>query len=122
METYYIMAQSPLNVKAARALSKGLRAAREAAALTQQELASRTGIDQSTLAHYERGHRTPSAGNLAKLADALHVTVDQLLGSEPPATPDLPISLIVALRRLQKEDLQVVEMLARALGDRATRR
>lgn len=57
-----------------------LRAAREHRRLTQGQLAERAGFQASAISHFETGARRPSFENLKKLADALDVTIDYLLG------------------------------------------
>lgn len=58
-----------------------LRGIREAKGLTQEDIQSLTGIDHSRIARYERGKGTPSVDNLDRLARALDVTSDYLLGN-----------------------------------------
>lgn len=67
-----------------------LREARERLGLTQEELARRTAelgrrVDRSTIAHLESGRRSPLAGTLKRLADALDLQVDDLLARKPAA-------------------------------------
>lgn len=57
-----------------------LRAAREHRKLSQAELATRSGLQSSAVSHFETGSRRPSFDNLRRLADALHVSTDYLLG------------------------------------------
>jgi transcriptional regulator with XRE-family HTH domain len=57
-----------------------LRAARELRELTQEGLASRAGMQPSAISHFESGTRKPSFDNLRRLADALQVSTDYLLG------------------------------------------
>lgn len=57
-----------------------LRTAREFRELSQGELAQRTGLQASAVSHFETGTRKPSFDNLKRLADALRVTTDYLLG------------------------------------------
>ena len=40
----------------------------------------RTGLQASAISHFETGTRRPSFDNLRRLADALEVTTDYLLG------------------------------------------
>ena len=42
-------------------------------------LADKTGLKPSAISHFERGRRLPSLKNLVKLADALGVTLDELV-------------------------------------------
>lgn len=57
-----------------------LRAAREDKRLSQTDLAERSGLQPSAISHFETGKRAPSFENLKRLADALSVSVDFLLG------------------------------------------
>jgi len=57
-----------------------LRTARECRGLSQGKLAERTGLQASAVSHFETGSRKPSFDNLKRLADALNVTTDYLLG------------------------------------------
>ena len=57
-----------------------LRATREKAGMTRQELADSIGISVSALGQYEQGRREPDLQKLVTIAAALHVSVDDLLG------------------------------------------
>ena len=57
-----------------------LRTARTARNLSQSELARRAALQASAVSHFETGTRKPSFDNLKRLADALRVTTDYLLG------------------------------------------
>lgn len=57
-----------------------LRAARELRELNQGELARRAGLQPSWISHFETGARKPSFDNLLRLAEALKVSTDYLLG------------------------------------------
>jgi transcriptional regulator with XRE-family HTH domain len=57
-----------------------LRGARELRELTQEALAGRSGLQPSAISHFESGTRKPSFDNLRRLADALRVSTDYLLG------------------------------------------
>lgn len=57
-----------------------LKRLREAAGLSQVQLALRLGVSQSTVANWERGFRAPQARHLIKLANILGCSVDALLG------------------------------------------
>jgi len=48
--------------------------------MSQVELAKAAGLPPSSIAHFEGGTRKPSFDNLRKLATALNVTTDYLLG------------------------------------------
>ncbi len=46
--------------------------------ISQQKLSSITGIQNTTISAFENGGRTPSLYNLASIAQALDVTIDEL--------------------------------------------
>ena len=57
-----------------------LRGARSDLRLTQVKLATLAGLNPQVVAHYESGYRFPSVHSLIRLASALGVTLDYLLG------------------------------------------
>jgi len=57
-----------------------LRVARSTRELSQEGLAKRAELQSSAISHFETGTRKPSFDNLRRLADALDVTTDYLLG------------------------------------------
>lgn len=48
--------------------------------MSQLDVAEKSGLMPAAVSHFETGKRTPSFDNLRKLADALDVSVDYLLG------------------------------------------
>lgn len=57
-----------------------LVAARKALGISQKELAQKIDIKQGRLSLYETGKREPDVFTLGKLADALDVCADWLIG------------------------------------------
>ena len=57
-----------------------LKKIREQKSLSQQELAKKLEVAQSTIAMWEAGQRTPKLGELNRLARILNITVNRLLG------------------------------------------
>jgi transcriptional regulator with XRE-family HTH domain len=57
-----------------------LRLARQKRELSQEALAKRANLQPSAVSHFETGTRKPSFDNLRRIADALDVTTDYLLG------------------------------------------
>jgi len=54
---------------------------------TQGELADRIGANLSHIARIETGRHAPSLDKLIKLAQVFHVTVDELIVEQQPASP-----------------------------------
>lgn len=50
--------------------------------ISQRELASKIGVDESIVSRIIKGERTPKSDMLANIATALHTTSDYLLGIE----------------------------------------
>lgn len=62
---------------------RNLKRIRELRQLTQSELGGRARIAPAAVSHFETGQREPSLESLVKLADALEVSLDALLGRAP---------------------------------------
>lgn len=74
--------------------AKHLRSVRRRQGMTQRELGECLGIGQTAIANYEHGTRFPDAMGLYKMAEALRVSVDELLGSssqEPEQSSPRPL-------------------------------
>lgn len=56
--------------------------------MTQKELAKATGITEAAISRYAGGSRLPRIEHAARIADALHVSLDQLLAREEYMTKD----------------------------------
>lgn len=65
-----------------KSLGKQLQLARQRAGLTQQAMCQQAGLSYSTLAKIERGAiKSPSIFTVKQIADVLHVSLDELLGT-----------------------------------------
>ena len=87
-----------------------LRQLRKDRNLTQQQLATLIGVKNSVISFYEVGERMPSPDALRKLALALHVTTDYLLGIDRGATVDVT--------GLDEQDRLVVQMVISRLREK----
>ena len=100
------MARKPRSVaEKMRDAALGLRLARlrKERGFTQVELAEKLAIAQPIVSDYERGRLRPHPDMLTRLASALQVSTDELLGLEQ--TDEAPIALNRRfLRRLQAVD------------------
>ena len=57
-----------------------LRRTRREAGVSQSDLARASGVNRAVISRYEAGKGTPEVANLVRLADALGVSADVLLG------------------------------------------
>jgi len=103
--------------------SARLRAARDLRGLSQSELADRAGLKPSAVSHFETGKRAPSFDNLKKLADALEVSTDYLLGrTDDPKPTDRTAAgptydkLFRDAEKMSEENLQILSGFAEMLA------
>lgn len=61
-------------------LGENIRKKRLEYDIEQQELAKRVNVTKSFICQIEKGMQVPSVKMLNKIADALHCSVDELLG------------------------------------------
>lgn len=94
-----------------------LKAARELRKLNQEELAERSKLQSSAISHFETGNRKPSFDNLRRLADALGVSTDYLLGrTEDPEGHAVPADpLYRDFQKLNKDNRDVASRVIRSL-------
>ena len=97
-----------------------LRAARDKRGQSQGELANRAGFQASAISHFETGTRRPSFDNLRRLADALDVTTDYLLGRVTDAHALAGADKLHRhLERLTTADRDIAENFVKMLADKA---
>ena len=102
---------------------KRLRAARELCELNQGQLAHRSKLQASAVSHFETGARKPSFDNLKRLADALNVTTDYLLGRvDDPAGLAGAERIHRHLGQLTGSDRKTAEDMIEMLAKRAEQR
>ena len=100
-------------------LSQNIQTLRKKQGLSQERLARNAGIPRSTLTHMESGQGNPSLSNLARIAGALGLGIEELL-SRPRsdcqriAAKDVPVSLRshgrVKMNKLLPDRLKGIEM------------
>jgi predicted nucleotidyltransferase len=83
-----------------------LRRSRQAAGLSQAELAARAGTSQPTLSAYERGSKTPTSATLHKLLEATGVRPSTLAAAHHD-------EILNTCRRSGAEDVRVFGSIAR---------
>lgn len=100
-----------------------LRDARQLRDLNQEGLAQLSGLQASAVSHFETGGRKPSFDNLKRLADALDVTTDYLLGRVDDPTGHAGADRIHRhLNKLRGTDRTTAEDLIVMLARRAERK
>ena len=77
---------------------KGLRMIRQARGLSQADLEKLTGIDANTFSRYERGAVTPSIEVAQKIAEALNVSLDELVTG--PAKQEFEVKIVMGVKSL----------------------
>jgi len=102
-----------------------LRRAREAKKLSQLDLANKTGLQPAAISHFETGQRSPSFENLRKLADALSLSIDYLLGrideeqhGQGLAAAPRAQKLFRNAEKLSDEGFSQLELMAQMLRER----
>ena len=70
-------------------MGKRIKESREKKGYKQGDLAEKTGIGRSSIGSYEIDSETPPYANLIKIAQALNVSTDYLLGYETDNYLDL---------------------------------
>lgn len=87
--------------------------------LSQAELAAKAGLQPAAISHFETGARRPSFDNLQRLAAALDVSTDYLLGRadspEPVASTDPAFK---DYQRLSEHDRQMVQTMIAHMSQR----
>lgn len=97
-----------------------LRKAREIKGLSQGDLAEKSGLQPSAVSHFESGRRAPSFDNLRRLADALSVSTDYLLGREQEIGASGPVvqNMFRDVQKLTEGDLQTLADFAKMLSNK----
>src|SRR6266403_349668 len=95
-----------------------LKAARDLRKWSQGDLAAAAGMPPSSIAHFETGSRKPSFDTLRRLANALEVTTDYLLGRvDDPGLAEAGDPLYRDVGKLTGRDREIakdfLEMLAK---------
>jgi transcriptional regulator with XRE-family HTH domain len=105
--------------KPSEIFTQRLRAARELRQWSQSELAERAGLPPSSIAHFETGTRKPSFDTLRRLANALEVTTDYLLGRvENPGRAEAGDPLYREVGKLSDGDREIAKDFLKMLAER----
>jgi transcriptional regulator with XRE-family HTH domain len=97
-----------------------LKAARDLRKWSQGDLASRAAMPPSSIAHFESGSRKPSFETLRRLANALEVTTDYLLGRvDEPGRAEAGDPLYRDVGKLTAGDREIAEAFLKMLAERS---
>ncbi len=90
--------------------------------MTQVDLARAIGLPPSSIAHFESGNRKPSFDNLRKLANALNVTTDYLVGrADDPSIAAAADPLYRDVANLTDQNRRTAENFLRFLAEQDRR-
>ena len=98
-------------------LAANIAQLREARSLTQQQMARLAGVPRATWAHLETGHANPTLAVLNRAADALQVSIEELIAAPRPAVKHFPARSVpvklrgdVAVRKLLPDPVPGMEI------------
>jgi len=92
-----------------------LKKIRRSKNLKQADLARKTGLQVAAISFYETGERRPSLSNLNKLADALSVSVDFLLGRDVARASSVADELLRDFEKLDSKDQETIQGMVKLL-------
>jgi transcriptional regulator with XRE-family HTH domain len=96
-----------------------LRHARDLRGWSQGDLAERAAMPASSVAHFEAGSRKPSFDTLRRLANALEVTTDYLLGRvDDPGLAEAGDPLFRDIGKLSGHDREIAKDFLKMLAQR----
>ena len=73
-------------IKKAQYISKKIKKLRKISNMSQYALAEHSGVTASAISQIENGNRIPSLIVSRKIAEALHISVQELTGDDIPST------------------------------------
>ena len=100
-------------------LARRLQEARSLNHLEQAELAQRIGVPASSISHFEGGRRKPNVENLFKLAEALDVSVDYLMGRTGDRAAHLDRETFFRLGDMDRNERDIMMEIANVLASRS---
>ncbi len=100
------------------AIGSRIKAARERAGMTQEDLAATIGMSTTHISVLERGVKAPKLETLVNIANALHVSTDMLLQDVVTyAVEGLTSELSAAIMQLAPKDQERILKAIRALTE-----
>jgi transcriptional regulator with XRE-family HTH domain len=89
-------------------ISERIKAARKECLLTQEDLAKKAGISIMSTRRYESGERSPNLDTLERIATALDVPIERLLGREVIMSDLLPPQNRLTQMDLTEEEVSLI--------------
>lgn len=102
-----------------------IKRCRLALGMSKARLASKAGLSRPAITYYENRRVTPTLKSLRKLADALGVTIDYLVGIEkdPGDSGDFKIQLLFKnINELNEREILLMEEMCDRIRKRSRRR
>jgi transcriptional regulator with XRE-family HTH domain len=88
-------------------IKQRLREAREAMGFTKADLARKADLTPAAISQFESGEREPSLDSLKRLAHALHVGIDYLVGRKEETITDMHM-LFRNLKDISDKDKEIL--------------
>lgn len=99
-----------------------LTTVRKAKKISQDELAKRIGVHAPVIGRYERGEVKPSIEVATKIADALEVSLDYLVGHSDLMLENKVLDRVLDIQKLSEKDQEhLFAMMDAYLRDAKTR-
>jgi len=97
-----------------------LKEVRQKRKMSQLELGTKVGVSEETISRYERKIQTPTLIRFCLMADALHVSLDCLIGRINECNPNESAlkNMMIYIRLMARSDLKILEEMARLLAMR----
>ena len=99
----------------AETFAEQLKRIRASKKLSQSDLANKIGLKPAAVSHFETGQRKPPLGTLMKLADALSVSTDYLLGRDTSQATTATGKMLRDFERLSLRDQEVIQDITKTL-------
>lgn len=99
-------------------LGQNIQRLRKERGLLQQELAERVGIEPVSVSRLETGASLPSVVRLAEIAEALDVSLAELVGGASPSPSDQAKEITECLARVSEKDRYLLVEIVRKLAGR----
>ena len=100
----------------ARKLGENIQIVRKRLKLTQEHLADKAKISRMALVNYEGGRRTPPVDSCLKIANALGVTIDELVNTDMKAKYQKQYTATFSCIQLSTEDKKGMAHRIKKLG------